>query len=104
VLEPPEGDIHRVAATSAVPSVSVHLLGNDTGCVWRHAYEPAEGSVWPFRSGWSNVPCREEGEEPEAAGGRRGRGGGGMTFTATTYNVPATACLGRAPGLACRSG
>jgi 3-mercaptopropionate dioxygenase len=40
--------------------VSVHLLGNDTGCVWRHAYEPAEGTPRPFRSGWSNVPCREE--------------------------------------------
>jgi predicted metal-dependent enzyme (double-stranded beta helix superfamily) len=61
VLEPPEGDIHRVATTSAVPSVSIHLLGNDTGCVWRHAYDPAEGSVRPFRSGWSNRPCREEG-------------------------------------------
>lgn len=60
VLEPPEGDIHRVATTSAVPSVSIHLLGNDTGCVWRHAYEPAQGSVRAFRSGWSNVPCREE--------------------------------------------
>ena len=69
VLEPPEGDIHRVMTTSAVPSVSIHLLGNDTGCVWRHAYEPAEGSVRPFRSGWSNVRCRDEGEGPAAAGG-----------------------------------
>jgi predicted metal-dependent enzyme (double-stranded beta helix superfamily) len=67
VLEPPEGDIHRVATTSAVPSVSVHLLGNDTGCVWRHAYEPTAGSVRPFRSGWSNVPCREEDKD---SGGR----------------------------------
>jgi predicted metal-dependent enzyme (double-stranded beta helix superfamily) len=64
VLEPPEGDIHRVATTSAVPSVSVHLLGNDTGCVWRHAYGPADGSVRPFRSGWSNVACRKEGGGP----------------------------------------
>ena len=59
VLEPPEGDIHRVTTTSAVPSVSIHLLGNDTGCVWRHAYEPGDGTVRPFRSGWSNVPCRD---------------------------------------------
>ena len=64
VLEPPEGDIHRVTTTSAVPSVSIHLLGNDTGCVWRHAYEPADGTVRPFRSGWSNVPCREEAPDP----------------------------------------
>ena len=69
VLEPPEGDIHRVATTSAVASVSIHLLGNDTGCVWRHAYDPAAGSVRPFRSGWSNVPCREGGGGPAAAEG-----------------------------------
>jgi predicted metal-dependent enzyme (double-stranded beta helix superfamily) len=61
VLEPPEGDIHRVRTTSAGPSVSVHLLGNDTGCTWRHAYTPEDGGVRPFRSGWTNVPCRDEG-------------------------------------------
>lgn len=60
VLLPPDGDIHSVATTSATPSVSIHLLGNDTGCVWRHAYEPESGAVRPFRSGWSNVPCRDE--------------------------------------------
>ena len=61
VLMPPEGDIHSVATVSPVASVSIHLLGNDTGCVWRHAYEPAAGAVRAFRSGWSNVPCRDEG-------------------------------------------
>jgi predicted metal-dependent enzyme (double-stranded beta helix superfamily) len=60
VLRPPEGDIHRVTTTSAVPSVSIHLLGNDTGCVWRHAYTPEDGSVRAFRSGWTNVPCQDE--------------------------------------------
>ena len=60
VLTPPEGDIHSVATISREPSVSLHLLGNDTGCIWRHAYEPASGAVRPFRSGWSNVPCRDE--------------------------------------------
>lgn len=60
VLLPPEGDIHSVATTSDTPSVSLHLLGNDTGCVWRHAYEPSEGTVRAFRSGWSNVECRAE--------------------------------------------
>jgi 3-mercaptopropionate dioxygenase len=59
-LLPPEGDIHSVATTSATPSVSIHLLGNDTGCVWRHSYDPDAGTARPFRSGWSNVPCREE--------------------------------------------
>jgi 3-mercaptopropionate dioxygenase len=59
VLMPPEGDIHSVATTSPNASVSIHLLGNDTGCVWRHAYTPDEGSIRAFRSGWSNVPCRD---------------------------------------------
>lgn len=60
VLMPPEGDIHSVATVSREPSVSIHMLGNDTGCVWRHAYEPEAGRSRTFRSGWSNVPCREE--------------------------------------------
>ena len=59
LLMPPEGDIHSVATISPGPSVSIHLLGNDTGCVWRHAYTPEDGGVRAFRSGWSNVPCRE---------------------------------------------
>jgi predicted metal-dependent enzyme (double-stranded beta helix superfamily) len=60
VLLPPKDDIHRVQTTSDVPSVSIHLLGNDTGCVWRHAYTPDDGGVRAFKSGWSNAPCREE--------------------------------------------
>jgi hypothetical protein len=39
-LLPPANDIHRVRTTSAETSVSIHLLTNDTGCVWRHAYDP----------------------------------------------------------------
>ena len=58
VLIPPRDDIHRVRTTSAETSVSVHLLTNDTGCVWRHAYEPS-GEVRPFRSGYVNVECDE---------------------------------------------
>jgi predicted metal-dependent enzyme (double-stranded beta helix superfamily) len=57
LLMPPEGDIHSVATLSDEPSVSIHLLGNDTGCVWRHAYTPDDGGVRAFRSGWSNVEC-----------------------------------------------
>lgn len=60
VLMPPEGDIHSVATISSTPSVSIHLLGNDTGCTWRHAYEPDTGAVRAFKSGWSNVECKEE--------------------------------------------
>ena len=58
-LIPPTDDIHRVRTTSAETSVSIHLLTNDTGCVWRHAYDEASGHAKPFRSGYVNVDCEE---------------------------------------------
>jgi predicted metal-dependent enzyme (double-stranded beta helix superfamily) len=57
VLIPPRDDIHRVRTTSAETSVSIHLLTNDTGCVWRHAWDAASGEARPFRSGYVNVAC-----------------------------------------------
>lgn len=62
-LLPPEGDIHRVQTVSDVPSVSLHLLGNDIGCTWRHRFEPEEETVHAFRSSYSNEPC-EDGAAP----------------------------------------
>jgi len=59
-LIPPHDDIHRVRTTSTHPSVSIHLLTNDTGCVWRHTYDPASGEASPFRSGYANVACDDE--------------------------------------------
>ena len=56
-LLPPRDDIHRVRTTSAETSVSIHLLTNDTGCVWRHAYDAESGEARPFRSGYVNAPC-----------------------------------------------
>jgi len=56
-LLPPEGDIHYVKTVSNMPSVSIHLLANDTACVWRHKYDPLAGTVTAFRSGYSNVKC-----------------------------------------------
>ena len=56
-LIPPQDDIHRVRTTSPEPSVSIHLLTNDTGCVWRHAYDPDTGEARAFRSGYVNVDC-----------------------------------------------
>jgi predicted metal-dependent enzyme (double-stranded beta helix superfamily) len=55
-LLPPRDDIHRVRTTSAETSVSIHLLTNDTGCVWRHAYDDS-GERRPFRSGYVNTAC-----------------------------------------------
>jgi predicted metal-dependent enzyme (double-stranded beta helix superfamily) len=58
-LLPPANDYHRVRTTSAGTSVSLHLLTNDTGCVWRHAYDPETGEQRAFRSGYVNVDCVE---------------------------------------------
>jgi 3-mercaptopropionate dioxygenase len=60
VLLPPRDDIHRVRTTSPETSVSVHLLTNDTGCVWRHAYDERSGEPAPFRSGYVNVACEND--------------------------------------------
>jgi len=59
-LIPPRDDIHRVRTTSPDTSVSIHLLTNDTGCVWRHAFDPASGEARPFRSGYVNVDCGDD--------------------------------------------
>jgi len=59
-LIPPHDAIHRVRTTSAETSVSLHLLTNDTGCVWRHVYDAESGETWPFRSGYVNVACDED--------------------------------------------
>ena len=58
-LLPPQDDIHYVETVSDEPSISIHLLANDTACVWRHRYEPERGTVTAFRSGYSNAPCPE---------------------------------------------
>lgn len=60
-LLPPRDDIHRVRTTSGETSVSIHLLTNDTGCVWRHAFDEQSGATSPFRSGYVNVLCDDEG-------------------------------------------
>jgi predicted metal-dependent enzyme (double-stranded beta helix superfamily) len=59
-LIPPRDDIHYVKTVSDVPSISIHLLANDTACVWRHRFEPDAGTVQAFRSGYSNAPCPED--------------------------------------------
>jgi predicted metal-dependent enzyme (double-stranded beta helix superfamily) len=64
VLIPPRDDIHRVRTTSDETSVSIHLLSNDTGCVWRHAYDEGSGEAQPFRSGYVNVDCEPDTEGP----------------------------------------
>jgi predicted metal-dependent enzyme (double-stranded beta helix superfamily) len=70
VLIPPRDDIHRVRTTSEETSVSIHLLTNDTGCVWRHAYDLATGEASAFRSGYVNVACDDEAAGPGSRGQR----------------------------------
>lgn len=60
-LIPPLDDIHYVKTVSDTPSVSIHLLANDTACVTRHRFDVASGIVTPFRSGYSNAKCAESG-------------------------------------------
>jgi predicted metal-dependent enzyme (double-stranded beta helix superfamily) len=59
-LLPPRDDVHRVRTTSEDTSVSIHLLANDTGCVWRHSYDERTGEASPFRSGYVNAACESE--------------------------------------------
>jgi predicted metal-dependent enzyme (double-stranded beta helix superfamily) len=56
-LLPPLDDIHFVKTVSRGPSVSIHLLANDTACVTRHRFDATSGIVTPFRSGYSNAAC-----------------------------------------------
>ncbi len=56
-LLPPLDDIHYVKTVSDSPSISIHLLANDTACVTRHRFDAASGIVTPFRSGYSNAKC-----------------------------------------------
>lgn len=58
-LIPPVGDIHKVITTSEKPSISLHLLGNDIGCVLRHRFEPETGEVASFRTAYTNQGCVE---------------------------------------------
>ena len=58
-LLPPLDDIHYVKTVSDIPSISIHLLANDTACVTRHRFDAATGIVTPFRSGYSNAKCAD---------------------------------------------
>ena len=59
-LIPPEGDIHSVATISSEPSISIHMLGGDVGCIWRHRYDVQAGTIHDFRSGYSNRKCDDD--------------------------------------------
>ena len=58
-LLPPLDDIHYVKTVSDTPSISIHLLANDTACIMRHRFDAISGIVTPFRSGYSNAKCAD---------------------------------------------
>jgi predicted metal-dependent enzyme (double-stranded beta helix superfamily) len=70
-LLPPLDDIHHVETISSEPSVSIHLLANDTACIWRHRFDPALGTVSAFRSGYSNSPCPPDATSDSAGSQQR---------------------------------
>lgn len=56
-LLPPAGDIHMIETISEQPSISIHVLGNDIGCVHRHRYDVDHKTVHRFKSGYVNTAC-----------------------------------------------
>ena len=72
-LVPPDGDIHQVRTTSDEPSVSVHVLGADVGCVQRHLFDVDESFVELFQSHYTNVRC-EVAQSPPDVGHGHGHG------------------------------
>jgi predicted metal-dependent enzyme (double-stranded beta helix superfamily) len=54
-LLPPVDDIHIITTLSDVPSISIHLLGNDLGRISRQLFYPEERRAETFISGYDNV-------------------------------------------------
>ena len=67
-LVPPADDIHRVRTVSEVPSVSIHLLGADIGCIQRHQFDPEASFVELFQSHYTNVRCERSLAPPDVHG------------------------------------
>lgn len=67
-LFPPRDDVHRVRTVSPEPSISIHLLTNDTGCVVRHTWDLTTRKIRPFRSGYANMDCADDAPLEAAVG------------------------------------
>ena len=60
-LLPPDGDIHMIETLDKnQASISIHILGNDIGCQWRHSFDMEKSAVYDFRSGYVNADCDED--------------------------------------------
>ena len=69
-LLPPADDIHYVQTVSETASISIHLLANDTACIWRHRFDPAsgDGDAVPVRLRERAVSARRSGNPGSPAG------------------------------------
>jgi hypothetical protein len=46
-----------IETISSEPSISIHVLGNDIGCVHRHRYDVEHQTIHRFKSGYVNTAC-----------------------------------------------
>jgi predicted metal-dependent enzyme (double-stranded beta helix superfamily) len=49
-----DDDVHAVAAVGNVPTVGIHVYGDNIGTINRRSYDPATGAVRWFVSGWNS--------------------------------------------------
>lgn len=55
-MSPSSGDIHRVSnAYENRVSISIHVYGGDIGQIKRHVYDPSNGQMREFISGYANT-------------------------------------------------
>lgn len=59
-----DDDVHAVAAVGYVPTVGIHVYGDDIGTINRRSYDPATGAVRWFVSGWNSPAV--DGGQPQA--------------------------------------
>ncbi len=50
-----ESGIHKVSNEFPEPAYSIHVYGRDIGNTERHSYDPVNGSISTFKSGYCNV-------------------------------------------------
>jgi 3-mercaptopropionate dioxygenase len=57
-----DDDVHAVTAVGDEPTIGIHVYGGNIGTIKRRSYDPANGSVEWFVSGWDSPPA--DGDHP----------------------------------------
>jgi 3-mercaptopropionate dioxygenase len=60
-----DDDVHAVAAVGDVPTVGIHVYGDNIGTIERWLYDPATGAARRFVSGW-NTPTADGRPQPSS--------------------------------------